>query len=105
MSATRRKPIVSLLALVAVLFLTGARTLHSDPIRFDHALTNDAAATCTPCILCNTPACAVVVSAVQIVPQAAADGRVVAELRLVHSSLDDVSVHVRPPPQLFWSQD
>jgi hypothetical protein len=100
MSAARVKPMVSMLALVAVLVLTEARVLHSEPFDFDHTAKKTSALNCTPCLLCDTPACAVVVSAAHFLPHAAPDGRIAADQTIAHSSTDEFSPQVRPPPVL-----
>jgi hypothetical protein len=94
----RTRPIVSTIALFAVLVLTGARTLHSEPTVFDHSVTKTATVTPGPCWLCDSPDCAVVTSSVMIEPPQVQSRTVAFRSQQAHIWVQESPLHVRPPP-------
>lgn len=100
MTPFRARSFTSTVAMFAVLILTGARAVHSEPTVFDHSVTKTATVTPGPCWLCDSPDCAIVTSAVVIDPPRAYNGTVAIGQEQVHASAEEIPLHVRPPPAI-----
>jgi len=96
----RLKSFVSVAAVIAVLTIAGARTLHSEETAIGHVVTTATAAGSGPCWFCDTPDCALLTHAIVVAPPRAANSKIVVSASYFLTSFENVPLYIRPPPSV-----